>query len=57
MNKIIPIDFVGGSHGNFLEVTLNKYFNIVEIVDAFTEIGTSHRKSKEIKFQCFLWRL
>jgi hypothetical protein len=47
MNKIIPIDFVGGSHGNFLEVTLNKYFNIVEIVDAFTEIGTSHRKSKD----------
>jgi len=42
---IIPIDFVAGSHGNFLETILNKYFNIVETVDNFTNIGTSHRKS------------
>ena len=42
----IPIDFVPGSHGNFLEITLNKYFNLVEIPDAFTYIGTSHRKSR-----------
>jgi hypothetical protein len=42
---IIPIDFVAGSHGNFLETILNKYFNIVGTVDNFTDIGTSHRKS------------
>ena len=42
----IPIDFVPGSHGNFLETILNKYFNIVEITDTFTDIGTSHRKSR-----------
>jgi len=42
----IPIDFVPGSHGNFLETILNKYFNLVEIADTFTDIGTSHRKSK-----------
>jgi len=42
---IIPIDFVAGSHGNFLETILNKYFNIVGTVDNFTDIGTSHCKS------------
>jgi hypothetical protein len=42
----IPIDFVPGSHGNFLETILNKYFNIVKIADTFTSTGTSHRKSK-----------
>jgi len=42
---IIPIDFVAGSHGNFLETVLNKYFNIVDTPDAFTTLGTSHYKS------------
>jgi hypothetical protein len=44
---IIPIDFVAGSHGNFLETILNQYFNIVETGDTFTNTGTSHRKSRE----------
>lgn len=41
----IPIDFVAGSHGNFLETILNKGFNIIEPGDTFTSTGTSHRKS------------
>jgi len=43
----IPIDFVAGSHGNFLETILNQYFNIVETGDTFTGTGTSHRKSND----------
>ena len=42
----IPIDFVAGSHGHFLETTLNKYFNIAEVSGgAFTSTGTSHQLS------------
>lgn len=44
---IIPIDFVAGSHGNFLETILNQRFNIVETSETFTDIGASHRKSKD----------
>ena len=43
---IIPIDFVAGSHGNFLEIILNQYFQIAETDNAFTITGASHRKSK-----------
>lgn len=42
MNNIIPIDFVPGSHGHFLEVTLNKFFGFTLVFDSFTPIGTSH---------------
>jgi hypothetical protein len=46
LDNNIPIDFVGGSHGHFLETTLNKYFNIANVDGgAFTSIGTSHRVS------------
>lgn len=46
LNNNIPIDFVAGSHGHFLETTLNKYFNIAEVDGgAFTSSGTSHRAS------------
>jgi hypothetical protein len=46
-NKI-PIDFVAGSHGHFLETTLNKYFNIVDVDGgSFTSTGTSHRVSRD----------
>ena len=41
----IPIDFVAGSHGNFLETILNKYFNVIGVDDTFTASGTSHRKT------------
>jgi len=44
---MIPIDFIAGSHGNFLETVLNKYFGIVEIDDTFTATGTSHRKTNQ----------
>jgi hypothetical protein len=42
LNKIIPIDFVAGSHGHFLEVTLNKFFGFTPVFDSFTNNGTSH---------------
>jgi hypothetical protein len=45
MHKI-SIDFVAGSHGNFLEAVLNKHFGIVDAGDVFTALGTSHQKNK-----------
>ena len=48
MNNRIAIDFVAGTHGHFLETTLNKFFNITpELDDAFTTGGTSHHKSEK----------
>lgn len=43
-NPILEIDFVAGSHGNFLEFILNKLIlkNINYL--PFTELGTSHNK-------------
>ena len=39
----IPIDFVAGTHGHFLEVVLNKFFQVMDVTfDPFTELGTSH---------------
>lgn len=44
----IAIDFVPGTHGHFLETTLNKFFGIAsDINDPFTATGTSHKKSSE----------
>lgn len=43
LSNKIPIDFVPGSHGHFLEVVLNTYFNITNLKERqFTSIGTSH---------------
>ncbi len=48
LSNRIPIDFVAGSHGHFLENTLNKYFGIVtNTIDCFTPIGTSHQKTSD----------
>jgi hypothetical protein len=44
---MIPIDFVAGSHGNFLETVLNKYFGIAADDAVFTAIGTSHHKTNQ----------
>lgn len=42
---MIPLDFVGGTHGHFLEVVTNRALGFVtEAFDPFTSIGTSHRK-------------
>ena len=41
MNNI-PIDFVAGSHGHFLEIILNTFFGITEKFNPFTTLGTSH---------------
>lgn len=46
MNKI-PIDFVAGSHGHFLEIVCNQEFGIVKKENNFTPLGTSHAKSSE----------
>lgn len=46
MNRI-PIDFVAGSHGHYLESVCNQEFGIVERENNFTSIGTSHIKSTE----------
>jgi hypothetical protein len=43
MTNIIPIDFVAGAHGHFLEITLNKFFGVTDIADSFTSNGTSHQ--------------
>jgi len=42
---MIPIDFVTGSHGNYLESICNQEFGIVAPENNFTPIGTSHVKS------------
>ena len=48
LHNTIPIDFVAGSHGHFLEVILNTYFNITNPgKDQFTAIGTSHYKTSD----------
>lgn len=41
----IPIDFVAGSHGHYLETVCNQEFGIVAKEDNFTLSGTSHVKS------------
>lgn len=46
MNKI-PIDFVAGSHGNYLETVCNTGFGITKKESNFTKSGGSHNKSAE----------
>lgn len=46
MNKI-PIDFVAGSHGNYLETVCNIRFGITKKESNFTKLGSSHKKSPE----------
>ena len=47
MNEIL-IDFVPGAHGHFLEILLNKFFHTAPVdFNPFTELGTSHRVTKE----------
>ena len=43
--KKIPIDFVAGSHGHYLETVCNQEFGIVKKENNFTASGTSHVKS------------
>jgi len=44
----IPIDFVAGTHGHFLEVVLNRFFNITTVkLDPFNDTGASHRVTSE----------
>ena len=44
----IPIDFVAGTHGHFLEIVLNKFFNTASVdFDPFDAMGASHKVTKE----------
>ena len=52
---IIPIDFLAGSHGNFLETILNKYFGFVDKENTLTATGTSHNKSDSYLQQRVFW--
>lgn len=59
---MIHIDFVAGSHGNFLEFVLNKLALGTQVTDAtpFDALGTSHNKSlpnDEKAFHCDHWFL
>lgn len=43
---MIPLDFVPGTHGHFLEYVLNRLLNILDdYQDPFTALGTSHAQS------------
>lgn len=45
---LIPIDFVAGTHGHFLEVVLNNFFNITTTnLDPFNSLGASHKVNSE----------
>jgi len=45
---IIPIDFVAGTHGHFLEIVLNKFFNTASVdFDPFDDLGASHKVTNE----------
>ena len=45
---IIPIDFVAGTHGHFLEVVLNTFFNITTPkLDPINSFGASHKVNPE----------
>jgi hypothetical protein len=45
----IPIDFVAGTHGNYLETVCNRGFGFVDSEAHFTSGGTSHVKSQGYK--------
>ena len=45
---LIPIDFVAGTHGHFLEVVLNNFFSTTTTnLDPFNSLGASHNASSE----------
>jgi len=45
---IVPIDFVAGAHGHFLEVVLNRFFDLATTnSDPFNTLGASHRTTNE----------
>lgn len=44
---MIPLDFVPGTHGHFLEIILNQTYGFTsEEFDPFTNLGTSHRRPR-----------
>ena len=46
----IPIDFVAGTHGHFLEIFLNRSFNFLsETFDPFNPLGTSHNVTEKYR--------
>ena len=58
--QMIPLDFVAGTHGHFIEYVLNRAIGYTTIsFDPFTALGTSHRRPKEYlhtrKIVCNHW--
>jgi hypothetical protein len=54
---MVVIDFIGGSHGNFLEVCTNRLAGIEHLQVPFSDNGASHNKvySTVPKFVCGHW--
>lgn len=57
---MIPLDFVAGTHGHFVEYLLNRGFGFTEIdFSFFTKIGTSHNRPvsylTQREIQCGHW--
>lgn len=49
---MIPLDFVPGTHGNFMEYVCNRAFGFVPTeFDPFNELGISHYRPKDYKQQ------
>jgi hypothetical protein len=56
MTDTIAIDFVAGTHGHFLETTLNRFFRITpDMTESFTATGTSHLKTIEYQKNKLFW--
>jgi len=53
----IFVDFLGGSHGNYLTFLLNKLIlgNLYPGDDPFTDIGTSHDRVRSMELPVFCW--
>ena len=49
---MIYIDFFGGTHGHFLEYSINALDDTVKNIDPFTKFGTSHAYYKKILAKC-----
>jgi hypothetical protein len=52
LKPIVPIDFVPGTHGHFLEFLLNKFFGYTPAsINLFTPLGTSHNIKVDQRYQ------
>jgi len=52
MIPLICIDFIPGSHGNFLKYVLNNLLNKEDLELPFNNFGASHKKNKNLFVHC-----